>query len=98
MVHGMFCETKTCDHIGNNVLKINILDVHVIRTYFGSILWKPTLRMKCCIMRSLYLVISRPCGPKYFMGISRPWSRNFCSMYVERGENLGEMLSNFSET
>jgi len=47
-------------------------------------------------MRSLYIVISRPCGPKSFMGISRPWSRNCYSMYVERGEILGEMLPNFS--
>ena len=41
-------------------------------------------------------MISRPCGLKSFMGISRPWSRNLCSMYVVRGEILGEMLSNFS--
>ena len=39
-------------------------------------------------MRSLYIVISRPCGPKSFMGISRPWSRNCYSMFVERGGNF----------
>ena len=47
-------------------------------------------------MRSLYIVISRPCGPKSFMGISRPRSRNCYPMYVERGGIIGEMLPNFS--
>jgi len=42
---GCFAKLRLVIMFGNNVLKIDALDVHVIRTYFGSILWKPTLRM-----------------------------------------------------
>jgi len=42
---GCFAKLRLVIMFGYNVLKIDILDVHVIRTHVGSILWKPTLRM-----------------------------------------------------
>ena len=40
-------------------------------------------------------MISRPCGPKSLMGLSRPWSRNCYLLYVGNDKILGMMLPKF---